>query len=108
LDEDHRVFLLALKHVLVAQNIDISEFAKIADITRQNIYRILSNKGNPRWENLTSLLEALGLQLQLTKKTGKVVEPLIIDEKLYKSLTRQAIKQGVTVSELAHEKLSRK
>jgi len=114
LDEDHRIFLIALKRVLAAQNIDISKFAQIADITRPNIYRILSKKGNPRWENLTSLLQALDLQIHLTKKENAVpkktnnIESLVIDKKLYRSLMRQATKQGITVSELAHEKLSRK
>lgn len=114
LDEDPRIFLLALKHVLVAQNIDISKFAQIAEIARSNIYRILSKKGNPRWENLTSLLQALGLQIQLTKKEDSEtkkrnkIEPLVIDQRLYRALIRQATKQGITISQLAHEKLSRK
>lgn len=107
LDDDPRIFLMALKDVLAAQNIDISKFARDADITRQNIYRILSKKGNPRWENLTSLLHALGFYVQLTEKDS-TVEPLPIDKKLYKMLSRQAIKQGVSLAELAHEKLSRK
>ena len=40
-DEDPQIFLLALKDVLKAQDIDISAFAQEANITRQNIYRIL-------------------------------------------------------------------
>lgn len=109
LDEDPRIFLIALKDVLAARNIDISKFAEKIELSRQNIYRMLSKKGNPRWENLTSLLQALGLHIQLTKSIEKTeVEPLIIDKKLYRSLARQAAQQGISFSKLAHEKLSRK
>jgi probable addiction module antidote protein len=82
-DEDPRIFLIALKNVLSAQDIDISAFAIESKITRQNIYRILSSKGNPRWENLTSLLNALGLQVHLTDKKRKF-EPIKIDKKIVK------------------------
>lgn len=68
MDEDQRVFLLALKDVLAAQNIDISAFAQEANLSRQNIYRMLSQKGNPRWENLSLLIHAMGLQVQLSAK----------------------------------------
>lgn len=105
-DEDPQIFLLALKDVLKAQDIDISAFAQEANITRQNIYRILSSKGNPRWENLTSLLNALGLQIQLSDKSRKV-EPIAIDKKLLKTLSKQASKQGISLDALIFEKLSK-
>lgn len=44
MNEDQEVFLLALKHVLKAQGVDISAFAEEAHITRQNIYHMLSKK----------------------------------------------------------------
>lgn len=68
MDEDQRVFLLALKDVLTAQSIDISAFAEESHLNRQNIYRMLSKKGNPRWNNLHSLVDALGLQVKLEAK----------------------------------------
>ena len=67
-DEDQNVFLVALKDVLDAQGQDISALAKKAHITRQNLYRMLSKKGNPRWDNITSLIGAMGLQVQLAYK----------------------------------------
>jgi len=70
LDEDKKVFLIALKDVLEAQDEDISALAKDAHVTRQNIYRMLSKTGNPRWDNLSSLCDALGLQVQLSFKNG--------------------------------------
>ena len=105
-DEDQRVFLLALKDVLAAQDIDISSFAKTSSITRQNIYRILSKKGNPRWDNLTSLLDAMGFQIKLKEKTSdKLSELPSIDKKLHANLARQATKQGITLDKLINEKL---
>lgn len=105
-DDDQRVFLLALKDVFKAQNIDISAFASESNITRQNIYRILSSKGNPRWQNLTSLLDVLGLQLHLTDRDDKFI-PLAINTKLLKTLSQQATKQGISLDNLIYEKLSK-
>lgn len=67
-DEDQEVFLLALKYVLKAQGVDISAFAEEVDVTRQNVYRILSKKGNPRWRNFRSIIDAMGLQFKLESK----------------------------------------
>lgn len=67
-DEDQNVFLMALKDVLDAQSKDISALAKKACITRQNLYRMLSKKGNPRWDNITSLIDVMGFNVQLTCK----------------------------------------
>jgi len=68
MDEDQEVFLLALKHVLKAQGVDISAFAQETNITRQNIYHMLSKKGNPRWQNFRSIIDAMGLQFRLETK----------------------------------------
>lgn len=68
MDEDQEVFLLALKHVLKAQGVDISAFAEETHITRQNIYHMFSKKGNPRWHNFRSIVDAMGLQFRLEAK----------------------------------------
>jgi len=67
-DEDPNVFLTALRDVLKAQNRDITTLAKNTNLSRQNIYRILSEKGNPRWINLNSIFDTLGFQVQLSLK----------------------------------------
>jgi probable addiction module antidote protein len=105
-DEDPKMFLLALKDVLIAQGIGIADFAQESSITRQNMYRILSEKGNPRWENLTSLLNALELQMHLSGKKSKV-QPINIDQKLLKSLSKKAAKQGIGLETLINQKLSK-
>jgi probable addiction module antidote protein len=67
-DDDKRVFLIALRDVLLAQGGDVTALAEEAKLNRQNLYRMLSKKGNPRWDSITSLCEAMGFQVQLAYK----------------------------------------
>ncbi|CAN5175551.1 hypothetical protein BH20ACI2_BH20ACI2_10950 [soil metagenome] len=60
-DEDYRVFLLALRHVATA--LGVSSIASNADLNRENIYKMLSAKGNPRFSSLVPLLRAIGIRL---------------------------------------------
>lgn len=62
-DDDQRIFLLALKNVLEAQGGDIATLAQKTDLNRENLYRMLSKKGNPKLTSIVSVLNALGLQL---------------------------------------------
>ena len=62
-DEDPCIFLLALKNVLKAQDKSMSKLAKKAKLNRENLYRMLSQKGNPKLTSIISVLNALGLQL---------------------------------------------
>ena len=43
----------------------VTEISKQTHINRQHIYRMLSNKGNPSFDNIGSLLMALGLKLKV-------------------------------------------
>jgi probable addiction module antidote protein len=63
LDEDPKVFLLALRNVIEAQNRNVTEIAKKSKLNRENLYRMLSLKGNPKISSLIPVLHALGLQL---------------------------------------------
>lgn len=65
MDEDQRIFLLALKNVLEAQGGDISSLAEKAQLNRENLYRMLSKKGNPKLTSLRSVLNVLGLELAI-------------------------------------------
>ena len=65
-DEDPRVFLLALKNVCEAQGETMAALARQAKISRENLYRILSKKGNPKLNNVISLLNAVGFQLSVS------------------------------------------
>ena len=63
-DQNKELFLASLKEVIQAKG-GVTEFSKHAHINRQHIYRMLSDKGNPSFENIGSLLIALGLRLQV-------------------------------------------
>lgn len=65
MDEDQRVFLLALRDVLEAQDGDMSALAQQAALNRENLYRIFSNKGNPKLTSLRSILHVLGMELAI-------------------------------------------
>lgn len=62
-DEDPRIFLMALKDVHEAQGGEMTELAKKTDLSRENLYRILSKKGNPKLSSIVSLLNAVGFSL---------------------------------------------
>jgi probable addiction module antidote protein len=64
--EDHNkeLFLASLKEVIKAKG-GVTEFSRHAHINRQHIYRMLSDVGNPSFDNIGSLLIALGLKLQV-------------------------------------------
>jgi len=63
MDEDERVFLLALKNVLEAQEGDMTSLAQVTKLNRENLYRMLSKRGNPKLTSIRSVLNALGLEL---------------------------------------------
>jgi probable addiction module antidote protein len=60
-DGSQEVFLLALRDVAEAKG--ISYIARHSKLNRENLYRILSNKGNPKLESLRSVLHGIGLKL---------------------------------------------
>ena len=67
-DEDPQVFLIALQDVLKAQQNSIATVAQKSQMSRQNVYRMLSKRGNPQWKSLNALFNTLGLQMQLLMK----------------------------------------
>jgi probable addiction module antidote protein len=69
-DENPHVFLLALRDIAEAQG-GMSWLAEQADLNRESLYRTLSLRGNPRFFNLLSVLEAVGLELSIHPKPRK-------------------------------------
>lgn len=65
--EDHNkeLFLSSLKEIIKAKG-GVTEFSRQTHINRQHIYKMLSDKGNPSFDNIGSLLTAFGLKLQVT------------------------------------------
>ncbi len=69
-DGDPELFLLALRDVTEAQG-GMTEIAGKSGLNRENLYRMLSEKGNPELASMSALLEALGFRIQIKmKKAG--------------------------------------
>ncbi len=64
-EESKHLFLIALRNVAEAQG-GIGNLAKKAHVGRESLYKTLSEKGNPKWHTLVSLVIALGLNLRLS------------------------------------------
>jgi probable addiction module antidote protein len=65
-DSDERVFLLALRDVLEARGGNIAELAEETQLNKQNLYRMLSTKGNPRFASLMTVLHAIGFEINIS------------------------------------------
>lgn len=64
IDHNKELFLATLKEAIIARG-GITKISKETHINRQHIYKMLSDKGNPSFDNIGSLLNALGLQLKV-------------------------------------------
>ena len=64
-EESQQVFLIALRNVAEAHG-GMALLAKKARVGRESLYKTLSEKGNPKWHTLVSLVIALGLNLRLS------------------------------------------
>lgn len=60
--------LMAIR--IVAEARGFKSFAESADLNRENLYRVLSEGGNPRLDTFFKLLDALGLRLSVATKAG--------------------------------------
>ena len=70
LDEgDPAVFLLALRDVVDSYG-GMSKLATSTALNRENLYRMLSTKGNPEFFSLLTVLKAVGFRLAVESKTG--------------------------------------
>ncbi|MBL0941921.1 MAG: putative addiction module antidote protein [Alphaproteobacteria bacterium] len=68
-DNDPSVFTLALRDVVDACGGGITETARKTSLNREGLYRMLSEKGNPRFKSLNSLIDSLGLELHVMVKS---------------------------------------
>lgn len=59
---DQAVFLLALRDVVEAGG-GAAVVARQAKIQRESLYKVLSNRGNPRLTTLQGILKSLGLRI---------------------------------------------
>ena len=67
---DRELFLLALKNVADARG-GLTKLAEATKLNRENLYRMLSERGNPEFYSLNLLLEALGFRLAVGLKPNE-------------------------------------
>ena len=72
MSDSEEVFLLALRDVVEASG-GMANLARKTSLNRENLYRSLSKKGNPKLSSLASILDAVGIKLYFapTKKQRK-------------------------------------
>lgn len=68
-DGDHRALPLALR--TVADVLGMTELAARAGLSRETLYRTLSDKGNPRLDTLAAILGAFGLRLAVARASKR-------------------------------------
>lgn len=61
-DGDERVLLMALRNVVDAMG-GMTRLARDTGLSRENLYRVLSEKGNPRLSSLVAVLHCMDLEL---------------------------------------------
>jgi probable addiction module antidote protein len=69
-ENDKAAFLMALKDVVEATG-GMSAMAKRVGLKRPSLYKVFSKRGNPTFDTLQAILEALGLRVTIaTAKTA--------------------------------------
>ncbi len=69
-DGDTEAFLLALRDVAEAQG-GLLKLAERTKLNRQNLYKTLSAKGNPKLETVGAILRGLGFRLSVAPLSSK-------------------------------------
>jgi probable addiction module antidote protein len=67
-DDDAATYLAALRNVAEASG-GMAHIAEQTGLSRETLYRTLSNRGNPTIKTLTAILRASGLKLSFSAKT---------------------------------------
>ena len=63
---DIKVILLAIRDIAKVRG--VAEIAKKTGIQREHLYTMLSERGNPTLESLSSIMDALGYELQVKRR----------------------------------------
>jgi probable addiction module antidote protein len=66
-EEGEEVFLLGLRDVVEAHG-GVGQLARAAKLSRESLYRLLSDKGNPRLSSLSTIMDVLGIELHFAPK----------------------------------------
>lgn len=72
-ERSEEMFLLALRDVAEAHQ--MAKVAEEAGVSRESLYRMLSDTGNPTYNSLTGILRALGLRLAVESEAAESEAP---------------------------------
>jgi len=67
LDEGEEVFLLAVRNVAKAQG-GMKALSDATQLNRESLYDMLSDKGNPLFSSVTTVLDKLGIEISFKRK----------------------------------------
>lgn len=73
-DGDPRVVPVALRSIADAVG-GMAALAERTGLSRETLYRTLSNKGNPRLDTLATILEAFGLRIAVAPTSKRTRRP---------------------------------
>jgi probable addiction module antidote protein len=65
--DSEEVFFVGLRNVVEAGG-GIRALSKLTALNRENLYRVLSEKGNPKFSSLAAILEAVGIDIHFTPR----------------------------------------
>lgn len=106
--EDHNSAALLASLRVIAKVKGISHIAEKTGMTRQGVQHALSNKGNPRFDNVNSIMNALGYRLVPEKLDSTIISTcesdmntstsIRIDQTLYEQARSEALVEHRTIA----------
>ena len=105
-DGEPEVFLLALRDVVDSFG-GMGKLAASTSLNRENLYRMLSTKGNPEFFSLSTVLDTVGFRLAVEPKTAGIAKPKSAVSKLVLYTSDAHVEEPVVPYALAAETESR-
>jgi probable addiction module antidote protein len=105
-DGEPEVFLLALRDVVDSYG-GMGKLAASTSLNRENLYRMLSTKGNPEFFSLSTVLDAVGFRLAVEPKTAALAKTKSGVSKLVLHTNMTQVKEAATKYALAADSESR-
>jgi len=105
-DGEPEVFLLALRDVVDSFG-GMGKLAASTSLNRENLYRMLSTKGNPEFFSLSTVLNAVGFRLAVEPKTAALSKTKSGVSKLVLHANMTQVKEPVAKYALAADSESR-
>jgi probable addiction module antidote protein len=103
---DPTVFLLALRDVVDSYG-GMTKLAASTALNRENLYRMLSTKGNPEFFSLLTVLNAVGFRLAVESKAGGPLTTKVRIQKLVLHPSMRQVKEPAQEYALAADTSAR-